>query len=237
MKAQSMFIAAAGALLAGFLGGCGGPSAPDDGELGRRCDVNLLGVRVCDPGLVCDNNTCFTCGGPGERCCSLNTCNGGNECRMIDGDNICGDCGELGEACCPSDLGDSCTSGARCNADTYTCEPFFTDPCTGSTPRRYWGRYASTCSHPDTIWADVSVDDEATARECARAFLGDAIEVREEPPTLFDTCERSPFFVCENQQRWAFSEEDAASCAQFLCGTDCDVEVNVCPEDGTGICE
>ncbi len=107
-----------------------------------------------------------------------------------------------------------------------------TDPCTGSTPRVFWGRWPNGCSQPTS--ATVSVDDEGVAEQCARAILG-APEVRDERPTQFDTCERSPFFVCEDQQRWAFDEDDAQLCAQASCGADCDVEVDAC-SPSTGFC-
>ncbi len=220
--------------------GCSRPppppgAGPRTGHRNEPCRASLFDANPCDGGLVCDDDVCRDCGDAGERCCRLFTCNGGNECRSNGGVRTCGDCGEIGEACCPSDLGSSCADGVRCNTTTNTCEAPFTDPCTGSTPRLFWGRRADGCATSGTVAASVSVDDLSTAQQCARGILGVA-DVREEAPELHDTCERQPFGFCEEQQRWAFSESDARQCAQAVCGAGCSVVIGDCPADGSGIC-
>ncbi len=220
--------------LAGPLTGCSSGVDPDvGGGRNQPCQRSTFDARPCDRAdLVCDEDRiCRDCGGPGELCCRFNTCTGGNECRSNAGVPTCGDCGEEGEACCPSDTGPSCASGFRCNTASDVCEAPMSDPCTGSTPRLFWGRGTDGCATPATVAAAVSVDDFSAAQDCARAILGVA-DVREEAPTAHDTCERSPFFVCEPQQRWAYDEDDARSCARAVCGSDCDIVLGDCPVGG-----
>ncbi len=217
------------------VGGCWGGVPGGTGRQDEGCVNSFLGNFTCEHGLVCDAGTCRACGDVGERCCSFNRCDDGNACRSNGGRRTCGDCGQIGEACCPSDSGLSCETGARCDRDLNICEAPFTDPCTGSTPRVFWGRGADGCALPASFSAIVSVDDFGIAEQCARAILG-VSDVRLERPQLFDTCEAPPFGFCEEQRRWAYSVEDAERCAQAVCGAGCPVVIGDCPPDGTGIC-
>lgn len=209
--------------------GCWGGTSGGGGGEGEGCRNSVFGANPCDPGLVCIDTICESCGDPGEPCCSLNTCNGAFECRSIGGERVCEDCGEPGEMCCPSDLGPSCADGVYCDVESNVCETPATDPCAGSTPREFWGRDSgSGCATGSVI---VSADDLGMAEACAQSMLS-VSEVRTTPPTPYEMCEESPFYVCEDQTRYAWSADDAESCAQALCGASCEVQAGMCPGEG-----
>lgn len=223
-------------LLLGLLAGCSGcygGTSGGSGHLGEGCRQSVFGANPCDAGLVCKDLLCLSCGDPGEPCCGLRHCPGTTECRAVDGEHVCADCGEPGEACCPSDHGVSCADGVHCDITTNICEMIMAPVCAGSTTRVYWGRYSNGCASLIEGGLIVTADDPSVAEDCARVVLGTS-DVRTEPPTTYEMCEESPFFVCESQSRSAYSASDAASCSAFVCGTSCQIQAGTCP--GTGRC-
>lgn len=87
-------------------------------------------LNTCNSGLVCNSNgICRTpCGGAGERCCTGGTCNSPN--LACNSSGICRTCGGSGDICC---AGNTCSSGLVCNGGRCTapCGGFGQACCSG----------------------------------------------------------------------------------------------------------
>jgi hypothetical protein len=79
-------------------------------------------VNSCNIGLVCNSNgICRTpCGGAGERCCPNQTCD--NPSLACNSNGVCRTCGGDGNICC---AGNTCSSGLVCSGGRCT------SPCGG----------------------------------------------------------------------------------------------------------
>lgn len=213
-------------------GACPDPNIPT-GDPGGKC---AGWPQNCESGSVCYQNTCIPCGGPGEICCQLGSCDGSTCKSQPSGPKLCdGTCGQAGQPCCGAN--DHCDNGNVCDDLTDICVSVLDPACNGSTTYYVPGRViANGCAYTNFI---VNADSPAEATQCAEKGLADlnhtgAVELltpqlTPNNGTTYQFCQTSsvnPGGV--NVEVNAHSYADAQSCVAHLC-VNCQHTDGACP--------
>ncbi len=192
--------------------------AKPPGQEGQHCGT--FPSAACEDDLICVDDICTACGGPGEICCNEGTgkgCDGNIACVGAGWESYgtcSGDCGSVGLACCGSD--DPCPNGGECNLGTCTATPG--DACQSGKNAFSFILVEADCQNTVVTF----MTDTPEQAEACRSQLADAAPGREvcAAPTTSIVCKAS----VNGQDTLYFSHcspEQLEECELANCGVDC----------------
>lgn len=208
----------------------------DPGTLGGPCIDGTLGDYCEGDGLACISGACIPCGSPGEACCgeySTNgNCSGGGTCTTnSDEFRECdGSCGQVGQPCCgeSQNVCDN-ASGATCDPSTKECVAQ-EQSCTFSVTDPAQKIPVVDGAGCGDIWVmNAPTYDQAV--KCMEPKLNaSGLKVLPGSQGLneYQMCNSGGQNQPNQVYVYAFSNNDAYTCAQNLCAYTCTTSYGSC---------